>query len=342
VVLVDHQVVDFGALANGRPDPGETVDLAATLRNFGAAAADVLVELETTDPDITIIDGSADVGAVAEGEIVDTGADPFSFEVAADAQTGRIVEFTVRATFAGGQTTSSLALCIGKFDYLVWDPTGDQSSGPIIADTLASFGYSGRFFDTLPLDRLDDYATMWVSLGVYASNFVVDSTAPEGPAIAAFMAGGGCVYLEGGDTWAYDPQYGAFDFGPHFGIAGVLDGSGDLSHVVGVPGEFSAGMDFMYAGENSFIDHLGAVGDGFPLFGNSTPAYDCGIAADAGVYRTVGTSFEFGGLQDGTGPSTRATLAHAVMDFFEIPPRDILFADGFEGGACTAWSVAVP
>ncbi len=148
--------------------------------------------------------------------------------------------------------------------------------------------------------------------------------------------------LEGGDVWAYDSQIGGFDFRPHFGISATDDGSGDLSQVMGVPGELTEGMDFAYLGENSYIDHLNPTGHGFAFLSNSSPAYDCGIAGDAGFHRTVGTSFEFGGLQDGAEPSTRAVLARAIMDFFQVDPNGVLFADGFESGGSSVWTATVP
>jgi hypothetical protein len=298
--------------------------------------------LETTDPSITIIDGSTIIGDVAPGEVVDTGADPFAFEVAADAPTGSIVELSLRAIFTGGETPSELALVIGKFDYLVWDPTGDQSSGPTIAATLEGWHYIGTSRDSLPLDRLDDYASLWVSCGMYPENFVVESTGPEGPAIVAFMAAGGSVYLEGGDIWAFDPQWGGYDFRPHFGIDATQDGSGDLVNVVGVTGQFSEGMNFVYAGENSYVDRLNPTAHGFAVLSNTSPAYHCGVAGDTGTYRTVGTSFELAGLLDGGGVSTKASLVRAVMDFFGIAAKDIMFGDDFESGNCDAWSVMVP
>lgn len=342
VTAVDYEIVDFGSSANGRPDPGETVDLIATLKNFGSFATNVQIELNTTDPYITIIDGSADLGDMALGEAVDNSSDPFAFEVAAHAPTGRIVEFSVRATFTGGETLSGLILCIGRFDYLVWDPTGDRSSGPVIAAILEDAHYTGRFCEILPLDQLNDYATLWVSVGIYPNNFVIDGGGSEGPAIVDFMAAGGCIYLEGGDVWAYDSQFGGFDFRPHFGINATDDGSGDLSHVMGVSGELTDGMDFVYVGESSFIDHLDPTGHGFAFLSNSSPVYDCAIAGDAGSHRTVGTSFEFSGLQDGAEPSTRAVLAGAIMDFFQVDPNGMLFTDGFESGGCTVWTAMVP
>jgi hypothetical protein len=342
VVLIDHEIVDVGGLANGRPDPGETVDLIATLRNFGAFADDVQVQLETTDPYLVIVDGSSDLGDLDEGEVAATSADPFTFEVSAQAPSGHIAELRVRAAFTGGETVTELLLCIGRFNYLVWDPTDDRSSGPVIAAILAGSHFSGSYTESLPLSRLDDYASLWVSCGIFPTNYLVDSAGLEGQAIVDFMAGGGSVYLEGGDVWYYDPQIGGFDFRSHFGISATIDGSGDLSRVQGVTGQITEGMDFLYAGENSFIDHLDPVSGGFTVLRNSSPSYGCAVAWDEGSYRTVGASFELGVLQDGVEPSTRANLVHAVMGFFGLAPNDTLFVDGFESGGASGWGNVVP
>ena len=52
------------------------------------------------------------------------------------------------------------------------------------------------------------------------------------------------------------------------------------------------------------------------IFMNSSPLYGCGVAYDAGGYKTIGTSFEFAGLTDGASPSTKIELAEAMMTFF--------------------------
>jgi hypothetical protein len=42
------------------------------------------------------------------------------------------------------------------------------------------------------------------------------------------------------------------------------------------------------------------------------------VAYDADTYRTVGLSFELGGLVDGTEPSTKAALLDSIMSFFGL------------------------
>jgi hypothetical protein len=77
-------------------------------------------------------------------------------------------------------------------------------------------------------------------------------------------------------------------------------------------------MNFAYGGENSWMDHISPVGTGFLVFVDGDNSYDCGVANDAGTYRTVGTSFELGALTDAGGASTRAALLDSIMHFFGI------------------------
>jgi hypothetical protein len=96
-------------------------------------------------------------------------------------------------------------------------------------------------------------------------------------------------------------------------------------------------MHFMYNGENSFVDRLAPSGSAFTVFSNVTPAYVNGIAYDGGSYRTIGTSFEFGGLVDETSPSTKNELLVQILNFF-----DLVFGDSFESGDTSGWSLTVP
>ena len=79
-------------------------------------------------------------------------------------------------------------------------------------------------------------------------------------------------------------------------------------------------MNFSYDGENNWIDHINPTGSGFLIFHDGNNAYNCGVANDAGTYKTVGTSFELGLLTDNTPPSTCAALLDSIMHFFGITP----------------------
>ena len=301
-------------------DPGETVNLITLMRNYGTAATNVSGTLTCSDPYITIHNGTSTFGNIASGDTASNASNPFSVEAALSAPTGHMADFMLVADAQGGTSdTSYFSLCIGKFHYFVWDPSPDMSSGPGIDDALRAAGYSGMLSQMLPVTTLDRYSAVFVSVGIYADNYIIQNGSAEATALVSFLNDGGRMYLEGGDVWFYDPLYmNGYNFGPLFGINATSDGSGDLLTAQGQTGTFTTGMSFSYSGENSYIDHISATGSGFLIFRNSSPVYDCGVANDAGTYRTVGTSFEFGGLTDGSPPSTKAVLADSIMRFFGL------------------------
>jgi hypothetical protein len=127
---------------------------------------------------------------------------------------------------------------------------------------------------------------------------------------------GGNIYMEGADTWYYDQQFNSTPLHQMFGIQGIEDGSNDLTLVQGQPGSMADGMTFAYGGDNSYIDHISEVPPAQMMFMNSAPSYGAGVSFDAGTYRTVGFSFELGGLTDGE--MTKDDLMIHILDFFGI------------------------
>ncbi len=127
----------------------------------------------------------------------------------------------------------------------------------------------------------------------------------EGQELADYLNNGGNLYMEGGDTWYYDnqtPVHGMFN------INGTSDGSSDLGTILGQTGTITEGMSFNYSGDNSWIDHIEPISPAEMIFENQSPNYGTAVAYDEGSYRTIGASHEFGGLDDGSSPSTKEEL----------------------------------
>ena len=205
--------------------------------------------------------------------------------------------------------------------YYIWNPDPTPTPGENMHTILTNLGYSGDYGTTLAPD-LTQYQAVFVCVGIYSNNYVIDASSSEAAKLVDFLENqDGRMYLEGGDVWYYDPQsQGGYDFGSLFGIDAESDGSGDLEPVVGENGVFTEGMNFSYNGENSRIDHINPTGSGFLILHDGNNAYNCGVANDAETYKTIGTSFELGLLTDNTPPSTRAVLLDSIMHFFGITP----------------------
>ncbi len=258
--------------------------------------------------------GSVSIGDSVEYRItaVDVAATP---NITTDPETGYHV-FTI----------------VAELPALIFEPDNTTPwSGGAFGQTLDTLGITYEMVAELP-DNLSPYRRIFVCLGLYPNNH--ELTPDEGQALAEYLDNGGQLYMEGGDTWAYDSATAVH---PYFNINGLSDGAGDAGPIQGASGTFTEGMLFNYQGANSYIDHIAPLGSAFAIFLNVTPAYINGIAYDGGSYRTIGTSFEFGSLVDGASPSTKEELLAEIMDFF-----DLLFGDGFESGDTTMWSSTVP
>ncbi len=119
--------------------------------------------------------------------------------------------------------------------------------------------------------------------------------------------------MEGGDTWYYNPKTPVHTM---FKInGGVSDGSGDLSTINGQTGTFTEGMSFTYNGDNNWIDRIEPIAPAVKIFQNQSPSYGTAVAYDAGTYKTIGASHEFGGLTDGA--STKVALMEEYMNFLD-------------------------
>ncbi|MFQ5653262.1 MAG: hypothetical protein ACE5GW_00850 [Planctomycetota bacterium] len=193
---------------------------------------------------------------------------------------------------------------------LIFAPPGQAGgatpSAQRIAESLTLAGTVSLTVTSLGGVTLPSYDVVFVVLGTYPSNHVL--TTSEGTALRDYVVvDGGRVYIEGGDTFAYDA---ATPFHAVDGINGLADGSGDLSSLTGLNSGVGcdlSGFNPAYTGENAWIDHLApASASAGVIWTNSGNPDNVGIFYDPGSYRVIGCSYEFGGIGD-------LTTRHAVM-----------------------------
>jgi agmatine/peptidylarginine deiminase len=192
----------------------------------------------------------------------------------------------------------------------IWEPDLTPITSAPLTVYLDSVGIDYHY-STTSLD-FDQYECMFICLGVYPNNSQINTT--QANELISYLQAGGKCYMEGADAWCYDPA-GAI-YRSSFGIDEVDDGSTMSGNIDGITGTFTQGMSFTYAGENSYMDRILPVPPAFSLFTNG--GYDRTVAYDEGTYRTIGSSFELGGLTDGTFPSTKDNLIEEILGFFGI------------------------
>ncbi len=312
---------------NGITDPGESVYFFFEVQNIGTDdATGVTGTLLASDAYVTILDGTSNLGTVpGNGGTANNGTDPMSFSLAPETPMGYPYTLYLVISSDAAVDTYEIQLSAARGgDYLIWDLDPTPLTGPALQQVFDNFGLLGFYTTNLTeyLTDLSNFKSLWISVGMFSNNERIPP-GPEADAIVNYLQNGGRVFLEGGDVWYYDPGTGAFDFSPYFGITPLEDGSGDLGTVLGMNGTFTEGFSFPYAGENSWVDHLEA-GDpqAFAIFENNNPPYYCGIAyvhdlGNGQDYRTIGLSFELGGLQD-NGQSTLEDLVRKMLEFFGV------------------------
>ncbi len=296
---------------NGKLDQGETADFIINLENTGSAAAHSAEGLlSTTSPHLTINQAQLSYGEINAGDLI---SQSFNVTAAPDAPSGVIASQTIDwvADF-GIAGTGDFSVTIGQIPVLIVDLAQSNNTPTEMQQCFTTLTVGSELSTTLP-DDLNIYQSLFVCLGTYPDNHVL-STA-EGDKVEAFISNGGRVYMEGGDTWAYDPQTLAHAM---FHISGTEDGTGDLSQVTGATGNFAANYTFVYEGTNSYIDHIVPTGTAATLFRNAEMGYDVAVSYENETYKTIGTSFEFGGLVN-SATSTKDGLMAEILYFFQIP-----------------------
>ncbi len=302
-------ISDASGNNNGKIDPGESVTITVYVNNTGSADAyNVMGSLSTSSTYLTVNTTEPQ----AYGNVTAEGTASATFDVDADAATpaGQIAE--LNADFSadmGISANGTFNVVIGQIPVLVLDLDENHNSASYIKDAVDAQGVASEIMTEFPED-LNLYSSIFVCLGIYSDNYAL--TSDEGQRLADYLDNGGALYMEGGDTWAFDDQTAVH---PMFGINGTDDGDGDLGTIEGVDGTFTEGMSYDYTGDNNWIDHLETVGNAQAIFNNNSPAYTCGIMNDPGTYKTVGVSFEYGGITD---ENTRGTLMEAYLEFFGI------------------------
>ncbi len=201
---------------------------------------------------------------------------------------------------------------------VIWDLDVTPVTGQALVEGIRAAGYDAPIYLTHTSARYPltpDVQAVFVCLGMYSNNHELSDE--EGLKLKNYLDQGGRVYMEGGDTWCYDPQNVVH---PYFHILPIGDGSSDLATVVGDTGTFCEGLYFNYQGENSWVDRIGPSGNSQRILYNLNTLYGVAVAYDGGTYKTIGASCELGGLVGNTPNSTRNELIRRILVFFDVIP----------------------
>ena len=238
--------------------------------------------------------------------------------------------------------------------YVVWDPEdedGNHSDG--FASTIAaSIDANDRMVQTVEditlFDDLDGIRGVFVTLGVQGLDYVLtDHPSADADAIdliSNYLADGGNVYMEGGNTWGFDSPtdlHSQYYF-PVNAMGGAPAKYGETFPPGAVDGKhFCWGEDFSVM-DSATLSYavdilLKKVGSSaIPIMGDATVDHEVVISYESADYgcRTIAATLPFAALEEGGG--TFDGLMAKYIDFFENGYPSCLYNEQcFDSEVCT-------
>ncbi|MBN2175241.1 MAG: T9SS type A sorting domain-containing protein, partial [Bacteroidales bacterium] len=308
--FMGFEISDPAGNNNGRIDPGETVDIMITVENSGSSdAMNVLGEMGSSDPFIILNTTSQNYGFLNAGSQAHK---TYSVTAVASTPEGHQVDYSFDITCDGGiQINTGFYTVIGKYTALVLDLDPQNFSGPGIYETFENMEITAVYETTFPED-LGIYKNIFISLGIQFQNY--ELSLEEGQELKDFLLEGGNIYMEGRSTWKTDQQT---EVHPMFNIDVEDVYTFIIQNIKGVDGTFTAGMLFDFDGVNPINNYsIEPVGSAFGILTVGDQEYGCGVANEAGTYKTIASTIEFGRLVDNEPPSTRIELMQQYLDWF--------------------------
>ncbi len=260
VVYKSHDVDDSATGdGDGRPDPGEAVDLDIELRNdiLSPNRTGVSATISTASPYVTVTQASSYYGDIDTGESK-VGTTPFEVSIDEFAPAGEQVEMQLDVTANMIYSTSqTFTLVLGPVPVLLVDDDGSTSTQLYFEESLDRTGYAYDVW-TEDLDgnitagKLDDYEVVIWNVG-WNGNLNDDNRA----ALATYLDAGHPLFISGEDIgWSLD-YYGNVDFLHDYLHADYIEDDSGYRSLDGVSGDpIGDGLSFTLNGEDSAMNQF--------------------------------------------------------------------------------------
>ncbi|MBN1423445.1 hypothetical protein JXA88_02710 [Candidatus Fermentibacteria bacterium] len=200
LAVLGSTVVDPTGNGNGRPDPGETVDLQVQVQNNGTGPARyVQLALSESDPYVSLSGSTTQsLGTINSGSQVTSPA----FAVVISPSCPQAHPVTLDLVFSSNYGTythaASLTLVVGQRELLYVDADDEATEGRITT-ALGALGVDYRRWNTyesgmsiIPLDTLQNYVTVLWAAGDQNASSVTDDNRAN---LASYLDQGGNLLL---------------------------------------------------------------------------------------------------------------------------------------------------
>lgn len=298
---------------NYQLDQGETAPLMVQLRNQGSIVANgVRAVLSTEDPFVTI----NQVDTLSFGDILPghTGEAFFEVSVAAECPIEHQVEFVLSYTDDSHYTQQQhFTARVGQYAFLLFNKAKNNSSINAFKVVLDSLNLYYVQVDTLP-EEMDLYRAAIVCLGTYYSSTSLSPA--EGSILAKFLDRGGRLFMEGTQTWQQvTPVHSKFRIS-----AQTVSPPQEFSYLKALEDGFAQGLEFEFVGEYPVLFwRLVPLQNAMPIMyaGEGVENYNM-LAYIGGLYKTVGSLFEFGSFGSEADFELRKEFMLRLLRFFDM------------------------
>jgi hypothetical protein len=206
------QVQDPTGNGNGRPDPGETVDLSIVVANSGSGdAQDAALTIDDTDPYVTLAGpATQSLGTVASEGQVTSPAFTVTFDAACPEAYPAMIPLQFSANGGAYSASGSLTLIVGQKELLFVDTDNEATEAAIVTALDAWGGTYTRLNaysqETVLLDTLLSYRMILWAAGDQNTSSM---TAANQTNMAAYLDQGGLLLFTGEN---YLSAYGSSSF----------------------------------------------------------------------------------------------------------------------------------
>ncbi len=317
-----HVIQDPTGNGNGMADPGESITMPLTLKNWGLPVTGVSATLTTADPYITIT-GNYSIFSNMVLDQTSTGATAYAFSASPGTPNAHVATFTLNIVGSGYDTTSSFDIQIGLEPVLLVDDDNGYTYETYYQNALTAGGYGYYYWNvkTKGSPALSDLTKREVVVWFTSLERDLTLTGLDERNLTSYLNRGGNLFLSSQDYLLERFE----DFAQDMLHVTAFTGETSSSIETGVAGDpisngMSLGTSYVYPLMN-YSDDITPDGRSATVFLNNT-AYPGALrfpAVGTAPYKVVFFAFPFEAVADGTAPNNRAVVMDKVLEWLMLP-----------------------
>ena len=322
VKYYSHVINDPTGNNNGIADPGESVTMPLTLKNWGLPVTGVSATLSTADPYITI---SSNYSTYTDMSLngTATSSTPYAFSSSPGTPVTHVATFTLAIVGTGYDATSTFTVRIGEAPILLVDDDGGAAYETYYKDALSANGYTytNWVVKTQGSPSLSELNKRKVVIWLTSFQSTVTLTGQDETNLQSFLNAGGTLFFSSQDYLS--ERFASFAQNYLHVQAFNMDVvSTSETGVSGDPISNGLNLAMSYPFDN-YSDDITPGSNAGAILINST--------SNPGAlrYPTLGTAphkvvffaFPFEAIANGTTPNNRATAMKRVVDWL-LAPQD--------------------